>query len=91
MIERLTTTLRLLAYTAPPDLSPEDRRRAAADCADAIRLELDCPQQELTPLQRDTLIALGDLLDVAPDALDGTAVRDAARSAATTLGLAPDG
>ena len=90
MIERLLTTLRFLAYTAPPDLSPEDRGRAAADCADAIRLELDCPQQELTPLQRDTLTALGDLLDLAPDA-DGTALRDAARSAARALGLTPGG
>ena len=91
MIERLLTTLRFLAYTAPPDLSPEDRGRAAADCADAIRLELDCPQQELTPLQRDTLTALGDLLDLAPDAVDGTALRDAARSAARALGLTPGG
>ena len=63
MIERLTTTLDVLARSSPADLASEEGRRAAADCADAIRLELDCPQQELTSDQRELLAALGDLLD----------------------------
>jgi ribosomal protein S18 acetylase RimI-like enzyme len=82
MIERLTTTLDVLARSSPADLASEEGRRAAADCADAIRLELDCPQQELTVDQRDVLSALGDLLDAGGDA---TAIHDVAVRARRTL------
>ena len=63
MIERLTISLDVLARMSPAELATERGSRVAADCGDAIRLELDCPQQELTPDQRELLSALGDLLD----------------------------
>jgi len=66
MIERLTTNLDALARLSPAELATETGSRIAADCADAIRLELDCPQQELTSDQRELLSALGDLLDTSP-------------------------
>ena len=66
MIERLTTNLDALARMSPAELATEQGGRVAADCADAIRLELDCPQQELTSHQRELLSALGDLLDTSP-------------------------
>lgn len=66
MIERLTTNLAALARMSPAELATEQGGRIAADCADAIRLELDCPQQELTSDQRELLSALGDLLDTSP-------------------------
>lgn len=82
MIERLTFTLDLLARSSPAALSSEEGRRAAADCADAIRLELDCPQQELTADQRDVLSTLGDLLDTGGDAV---AIHDVAVRARRAL------
>ena len=66
MIERLTTNLDALARLSPAQLATETGSRIAADCADAIRLELDCPQQELTSDQRELLSAFGDLLDTSP-------------------------
>ena len=73
MIERLTTNLGALARMSAAELASEQGSRVAADCADAIRLELDCPQQELTSDQRELLSALGDLLDTSPR--DESAVR----------------
>ena len=84
MIERLTTNLRALAHLSPAELASEDGRRVAGDCADAIRLELDCPQQELTTDQRGLLVTLGDLLET-PAA--GTAVRDMAAAVRRALGI----
>jgi len=55
MIERLTTNLDALARMSPAELATERGRRVAADCADAIRLELDCPQHDLTSDQRELL------------------------------------
>ena len=81
MIERLTTTLDVLAQSSPGDLASEVGRRAAADCADAIRLELDCPQQELTADQREVLSALGDLLDTGSDSKAIRALAQRARIA----------
>ena len=66
MIERLTTNLGALARMSSAELATERGSRMAADCADAIRLELDCPQQDLTSNQRELLSALGDLLDTTP-------------------------
>jgi GNAT superfamily N-acetyltransferase len=63
MIERLTTNLDALARLTPAELASERGERIAADCADAIRLELDCPQQDLTAEQRELLSALGDALE----------------------------
>jgi hypothetical protein len=84
MIERLTAGLGVLARISPAELSSAHGRRIAADCADAIRLELDCPQQELTAGQRTALSALGDLLDAPADA---TAIRGMATIAAQALGV----
>ncbi len=66
MIERLTTNLGALARMSAAELATERGSRVAADCADAIRLELDCLQQDLTSDQRELLSALGDLLDASP-------------------------
>lgn len=64
MIERLATTLRALATASPGDLATVDGKRLIADCADVVRLELDCMQLSLTARQRD---ALRDLLDLLED------------------------
>jgi hypothetical protein len=66
MIEQLTVSLEALARMAPAELATARGSRVTADCADAIRLELDCPQQDLTSNQRELLSALGDLLDASP-------------------------
>jgi hypothetical protein len=63
MIQRLLTTLSDLREIPPSSLAGEHGRRLVADCADAVRLELDCPQQSLTPLQRASLRRLSDLLE----------------------------
>ena len=86
MIDRLATSLRALAALPPAELHAPAARRAAADCADALRLELDCPQQELTPGQRSVLRRLGDLLDEEPL---GEAVPRTAAAACAVLGIAP--
>ena len=89
MIERLVTTLRALAALPQSELGGPAGRRLAADCADALRLELDCPQQDLTPAQRASLRSLSDVLEggqpAAPD------VARAAAAACAALGLASDG
>jgi putative acetyltransferase len=63
MIERLITNLDTVLQSSPGELTSEQGRGVVADCADAVRLELDCPQQELTADQRERLSALGDLLE----------------------------
>ena len=85
MIERLTTGLRRLAslpFRAPGD---EAYARLLGDCADAVRLELDCPQQTLTVPQRLALSGLSDLLEQ-PDAPREDVIA-AARHACQALGL----
>lgn len=82
MIHRLVTTVSVLAAA---DAAPD--RRLVADCADAVRLELDCPQMDLTPAQRATLHRLGDALEDA-DARPA-AVAVAARETCAALGIAP--
>jgi len=86
LIERLTTNLGALARLSPAELATEGGSRVAADCADAIRLELDCPQQELTSDQRELLAALGDLLDTSMR--DERVVRIAS-AACRALGVRP--
>ena len=80
MIDRLGRSLEWLAGASAADLHDRDRR---ADCADAVRLALDCMQQELSRDQRARLAQLHDLLeedDVAP-----ASVNDAARRARELL------
>ena len=86
MIERLTTNLNALARLSPAELDSERGRRIAADCADAIRLELDCPQQELTAVQRERLSALGDQLETSSH---NEAVVRLASAACHVLGVRP--
>ena len=83
MIERFALTLRALATLPPNGLRSAEGRRLAADCADALRLVLDCPQHDLTARQRQTFRALDDLLeddDAGEDDLRAAVL--AARSAA---------
>jgi hypothetical protein len=86
VIQRFVTTLRAAASLRPSDVSTDAGRRLLADCADAVRLELDCLQQELTPRQRDALRALSDALE------DGEApaadVVRAVREACAAVGIA---
>lgn len=63
MIERLVTGLRRLATASPADLHTDAGEWLRGDCADAVRLELDCPQQSLTPSQRLALSRLSDALE----------------------------
>ena len=89
MIERLVTTLRALAALPATELRTQAGERLVADCADALRLALDCPQQDLTPAQRRVLRRLGDVLD---EPLPSLGARDevprAARAACLAIGLA---
>jgi hypothetical protein len=87
MIERLITTLSSIATRSPTELAGPDSELLLADCADAVRLEVDCPQQDLTPEQRSALEHLGDVLGdfpVAPDRISAAATR-----ACAALGLSP--
>ena len=84
MIERLVTTLRALAALPAAELHAPDARRLAADGADAVRLELDCMQQDLTPAQRAVLRRLGDLLDADPPPAE---LPRAAAEACAALGI----
>jgi hypothetical protein len=79
VIERLVTTLRELSALSVADVETVGGRRLVGDCADALRLELDCPQQSLTKLQRAAMRRLSDLLeggDAAPSTITAAA-RDA--------------
>lgn len=86
MIERLETSIRALSEASPDDLFTEQGRRLRADCADVVRLELDCMQLSLTSRQRESLSTLFEVLEEvsAPPA----SVIAAAREAAATMGLA---
>lgn len=85
MIERLRTTLPLLAVMSDAERVSATGRQVLGDCADALRLELDCPQQELTMTQRDALRRLSELVE--SDAVDGAALRAAARASCVALSL----
>jgi hypothetical protein len=85
VIDQLAKTLSILASAPPEELAHPDAAAMLGDCADAVRLGLDCMQQELTPSQRATLERLSDLLeegDASPHLL-----ADAARRAREALAL----
>jgi uncharacterized protein DUF3565 len=63
MIERLRTSLFALHALTPRELIEPEHEHLRGDCADALRLELDCPQQTLTSAQREPLARLRELLD----------------------------
>jgi hypothetical protein len=85
MIERFALTLRALATLPSSELRTTEGRRLAADCADAVRLVLDCPQHELTVHQRRTFRALGDVLE--DDDVSGDELRAAVLAAGAAAGL----
>lgn len=79
MIDRLRASLRDLSRLSPAELAAPAHERLRGDCADALRLELDCPQQMLTSSQRSDLSRLSILLEegeAPPDRL-ASAVRSA--------------
>jgi hypothetical protein len=86
MIERLVTSLRELAAASPAEVASDATARVRGDCADALRLELDCPQQSLTPSQRSTLVRLSDVLD--DQATPAFELLTAVRAAVDALGIA---
>jgi hypothetical protein len=63
MIERLRTSLFALHALTPRELGDSAHEQLRGDCADALRLELDCPQQSLTDAQREPLARLREILD----------------------------
>jgi hypothetical protein len=77
MIDRFVTTVRALASVSPSQLGERDGRELVAGCADALRLELDCPQQDFTAGQRASLQALDE-------ALAGGSAEDVRSAAAKT-------
>lgn len=85
MIDRFVTTLRALAALPAPALASPAGRALVADCADATRLELDCTQQDLTPVQRASLRRLSDALEAEP--ASARDIHDAVRDACRTLGI----
>ncbi len=85
MIERLTTGLRRLASLPLRAHGDVADARLLGDCADAVRLELDCPQQALTTPQRLALSRLSDLLE-RPD-VQAAELISAARRTCQALGL----
>jgi hypothetical protein len=84
MIERLASSLRQLATASADELASDSTARIRGDCADAARLELDCPQQSLTPEQRDALSRLCDALE---GGLSAQALLEAVRRAGRALDL----
>lgn len=89
MIQRLVSALDELTMLDVPGLRVSDRKRLFGDCADAVRLELDCPQQTLTGPQRSALADLGDRLESGMN--DPAEIASAARRASEVLGLSPAG
>jgi hypothetical protein len=83
VIDRLVTGLRELATLPPVELDTEAGKRLLGDCADAVRLELDCPQQSLTVDQRTALSRLSDALEESSTSSGGIVA--AARAAYATL------
>ena len=87
MIERLLTSLRALSSLPADGFDSDLGKRLAADCADALRLELDCPQQDLTPDQRRILSTLSDVLESERWA----EVSESVRSACVAVGVGDTG
>ena len=83
MIERLRAALHTLGSLRPDEPSAA-QSALVAECADALRLQLDCMQAELTPAQRDALHALDDAL--ADGRVPPATVAAAARRASQALG-----
>lgn len=87
MIERFVAALETLRVESPPRGAGQDWDRRRPDWADAVRLQMDCMQQELDVHQRLSLRKLLDALEA--DRPDWGAVSAAARTASSLLGLIP--
>ncbi|MEP6990933.1 MAG: hypothetical protein ABJA80_08400 [bacterium] len=83
MIERLVTGLRALGALPPTALAADAAAGARGDCADAVRLALDCQQEELDVGERRALVALFDALE--GQAIDGPTLAAAVRRATEAL------
>lgn len=81
MIERLEVGLRALSQLPPEELEAAGTESLRRDCADALRLELDCRQLELGPSAREVLAHLSDVLE-------GTTIRGGELAAAVRAALA---
>ena len=83
MVERLLHTLQILAGgSAERQGSPPDD--VLLDCADAVRLVIDCPQIQLTAEQQALLEALDDELEtLTVGGREGGAAGDSLRRLAT--------
>lgn len=58
MMERLQEGLRALGRMSAEELESVEAESARRDCADALRLELDCRQLELGVSEREVLAHL---------------------------------
>lgn len=76
-------SIRELSTLSPDELTSGASANARADCADALRLELDCMQQSLSTGERAVLARLSDQLEAG--AIDGPALVDSLRHARTLL------
>ena len=83
MIERLARSIRALSALAPDELTSPAGADARANCADALRLELDCMQQSLSTHERAILTRLSDELEAG--AIDRRGLAESLREARTLL------
>ena len=63
MIDRLGTTLGALAAYPEREIASPAHEALRRDCADAVRLQLDCMQAELHTSERHALLRLHHLLE----------------------------
>ena len=87
MIERFVSAVRALASTPAAVLGDASSRGLRADAADAVRLQIDCMQQELTSAQRGALHRLEELLDA--EKADPAGILAAATDVARRLAIEP--
>ena len=86
MIERLHACLRALSQLSPEDFGAAGSESLRRDCADALRLELDCRQLERGESAREVVGRLSDLLETPGSS--GAELAVAIRDASAVLGSA---
>jgi hypothetical protein len=85
MIERLVTSLQMLVRADAEQIEGLVEGPIGRDCADALRLELDCPQEALSPEQRAILSRLSHLLE--EGGAPAPVIAAVARGAGNALGI----
>ena len=85
MIARLHSSLRALSQLSAAELESAGTESLRRDCADAVRLELDCRQLELGVSACDVLAHLSELLEASE--VHGAELASAIRAAVTVLGI----